>query len=132
VKYLLTTNGKADYFGEGLEGTLHWDYELTGVGQPVTVTLPDDCPPGILNVPQLPDASNVTNLPGLLTFETTTALADIAAFYQAQIPALGWAPESDPAFTDASMSVTFTQGTVALTVTATMDNGVTTVQIATA
>ena len=130
VKYLLTTKGNADYFGEGVEGTLRWDYELTGIGQPVTITLPDDCPPGMLNVPQLPDASNATNLPGVLTFETTTALADIAAFYQAQLPALGWAPESDPTFTDTSMTVTFTQGAVALTVTATIDNAVTTVQIA--
>jgi hypothetical protein len=54
VKYLLTTKGDAKYFGEGVEGTLSWDYELTDIGQPVTITLPDDCPPGMLNVPQLP------------------------------------------------------------------------------
>jgi hypothetical protein len=130
LKYLLTTNGKADYFGEGVEGTLSWDYELTGIGQPVTITLPDDCPPGMLNVPQLPDASNVTNVPGLLRYETSTSLADIAAFYQAQIPPLGWDVGSDPDFTDTSMIVDFTQGTVTLTVTASIDNGVTTVQIA--
>jgi hypothetical protein len=130
LKYLLTTNGKADYFGEGVEGTLSWDYELTGIGQPVTITLPDDCPPGMLNVPQLPDASSVTNVPGLLRYETSTSLADIAAFYQAQIPPLGWDVGSDPDFTDTSMIVDFTQGTVTLTVTASIDNGVTTVQIA--
>jgi hypothetical protein len=130
LKYVLTTKGNGNYFGEGVEGTLQWDYELTGVGQPVTITLPDDCPAGILNVPQLPDASNVTNLPGVLRFDTATSLADIAAFYQAQIPTLGWAPGNDPTFTDTSMIEDFTQGTVTLTVSATTNNGVTTVQIA--
>jgi hypothetical protein len=81
-------------------------------------------------VPQLPDASKVTNLPGVLTYETTTGLADIAAFYQTQIPTLGWAPGNEPTFTDTSMIVDFTQGTVTLTVIATIDNGVTTVRIA--
>ena len=130
LKYLLTTKGKANYFGEGVEGTLGWDYELTGIGQPVTIALPDDCPAGILNVPQLPDASNVTNLPSVLRYETATSLADIADFYQQQIPTLGWVLGNDPTFTDTSMIVDFTQGTVTLTVTATTDNGVTTVQVA--
>ena len=132
LTYLLTTKGNADYFGEGVEGTLSRDYELTGIGQPVTITLPDDCPPGMLNVPQLPDAANVTNLPGLLRYETAASLADIAAFYQAQIPTLGWDVGGDPTFTDTSMIVDFTQGTVTLTVTATTDGGVTTVQVANA
>ena len=130
VKYLLSTKGDAKYFGEGVEGTLSSDYELTGVGQQVTITLPDDCPPGMLNVPQLPDASSVTNVPGFLRYQTATSLADIAAFYQAQIPTLGWAPGNDPTFTDTSMIEDFTQGTVTVTVTATTDAGVTTVTIA--
>jgi hypothetical protein len=130
VKYLLTTKGDANYFGEGIEGTLSWDYELTDIGQPVTITLPDDCPPGMLNVPQLPDASSVTNVPGLLTYQTATSLADIAAFYQAQITSLGWTPGNDPTYTDTSMIEDFTQGTATLTVTAATDAGVITVTIA--
>ena len=130
VKYLVTTKGDAKYFGEGVEGTLSSDYELTDIAQPVTITLPEDCPPGMLNVPQLPDASSVTNVPGFLTYQTATSLADIASFYQAQIPTLGWAPGNDPTFTDTSMVEDFTQGTVTLTVTATTDAGVTTVTIA--
>ena len=39
VKYLLTTKGDATYFGEGVEGTLSWDYELTGIGQPLAGVL---------------------------------------------------------------------------------------------
>ncbi|MGZ4723429.1 MAG: hypothetical protein ACXV8L_04360 [Ilumatobacteraceae bacterium] len=130
VKYVLKTKGDANYFGEDIEGTLSWDYELTDIGQPVTITLPDDCLPGMLNVPQLPDASNVTNVPGLLTYQTATSLADIAAFYQAQMTPLGWTPGNDPTYTDTSMIEDFTQGTATLTVTASTDAGVTTVTIA--
>src|SRR6185436_12342831 len=61
VKYLLTRKGNADYFGEGIEGTTTLDYELTGVGQPVTIALPDDCPPGLVDAPLLTDATEVSN-----------------------------------------------------------------------
>jgi hypothetical protein len=130
LKYVLATKGNAGYFGEGVDGTLSWDYELTGIGEPVTIALPDDCPAGMLSVPQLPDASNVTTLPSVLTYETATSLADIAAFYQAQVPTLGWDVGNDPTFTATSMIVDFTLGTTTLTVSATTGNGVTTVQIA--
>jgi len=58
VKYLLTTKGNEDYFGDGNEGTLTWDYELTNVGKSLQI--------------QLPDASNVVNTPGLLIYDTST------------------------------------------------------------
>ena len=48
VKYVLTTSHDPDYFGEGVEGELSWDYELTNVNQPVTMELPADCPAGML------------------------------------------------------------------------------------
>jgi hypothetical protein len=37
LKYVLTTKGKADYFGEGIEGTLSFDYELMDINQPVVI-----------------------------------------------------------------------------------------------
>lgn len=129
LKYLLTTKGTPGYFGDGIDGTLRWDYQLTGIGQRVTIKLPDDCPLGMVDVPRLPDASNVTDLPSLLTYRTSKRLADIAAFYKKQIPTLGWALGSAPTITNTSMVVGFTRGTATLTVIATVDQGVTTVQV---
>ena len=124
VKYLLTTNGNADYFGEGIEGTLTVDYELTDVNQSVTTTLPDDCPSGLVNVPMLPDASNILNIPGLMTYDTSTNLTDIAEFYQKQIPDLGWVPKEEPSITETTAMLDFTQGnkTMAIIIT-TGENG---------
>ena len=64
VKYLLTAQGKEDYFGKGIEGTLTLDYELTDVGKPAQLqVLPADCPAGMVNVPTLPTCRTLTKRP---------------------------------------------------------------------
>lgn len=129
VKYLLTTKGNADYFGEGIEGTLTWDYELTGINQPVTITLPDNCPGGLVNAPLLADASNILNMPGILMYDTSMSLADTAAFYQKEIPKLGWELVGEPSLTDTSALLDFIQGDKTLTIIITSDNIKTTVNM---
>ena len=129
VKYLVTTKGNADYFGEGIEGTLSWDYELTNANQPLAIQLPSDCPPGLPNAPQLPDAANIQNVPGLLTYDTASSLADDAAFYQAQLPPLGWTLMGDPILTDTTALLDFTQSGKQLTIIITTGEAGTTVTI---
>lgn len=129
VKYTTTTTGDAKYFGEGIEGTVTWDYELTDVNQPLTLELPADCPSGMVNAPQLPDATDVVNMPGLLTFTTVTSLADAAAFYQKQIPELGWTLVGDPAITDTTAILSFSEGNQTMNVIIIVDDTGTKVQI---
>jgi hypothetical protein len=129
VKYLLTTKAKADYFGDGNEGTLTWDYELTEAGQPVQINLPSDCPAGMVNAPQLPDASNVVNVPGMLTYDTSTNLADATAFYQDKLPALGWNIQGQADVKDTTALLDFQQGDQELSVFITADAGVTSVSL---
>jgi hypothetical protein len=129
VKYLLTTKATADYFGSATEGTLTWDYELTNLNKPVTIKLPADCPPGMVDAPQLPDATNVVSVPGALTFDTSMGLADVAAFYQKKLPALGWKLVGQPTTNDTSALVDFTQKNKSLRVIILMKKGVTSVDI---
>jgi len=129
VKYLLTTKGNADYFGDGVEGTLTWDYELTDVNKPVKIQIPKDCPGGKVNAPLLSDASNVVDLPGELSFDTSTGPAEVAAFYQKQLPDLGWKLQNGADITDAKALLDFQQGAQDLTVFITTDAGVTSVQL---
>ncbi len=128
IKYLLTTEGDAEYFGEGVKGTLTWDYELTDVNQPVAFELPNDCPPGMVNAPLLPDASNILNMPSILAYDTASSPADIAAFYQSELTNLGWALTGEPVITDTSVLLEFLQGDKTLTVISTK-KGNTTVNI---
>ncbi len=129
VKYVLTTKGNADYFGEGIEGTLTWDYELNDVNQPATIELPADCPAGMVDAPLLPDASHILNMPSVLSFDTSTSLTEAAAYYQEQIPKLGWEPISEAVFSETAGMLNYQQGGQNMTVTITADAGVTTVNI---
>ena len=129
VKYVLSTKGTAVTFGEGIEGTLTWDYELTGANQPVTLQLPKDCPAGMVDVPLMPGAADVSSRPGNLTFTVTASLADAAAFYEKQIPTLGWKAAGDPNLGDTSILLDFSQAEKTMTVILTADKGVTTVDI---
>jgi hypothetical protein len=107
VKYTLATTGSADYFGEGAEGVLTWDYQLTDVNQPVAITLPTGCPAGMIDAPVLPDAANVVKLPGILRYKTVTSMADVVAFYQTELMALGWQLPAPPSVADDSALMDF-------------------------
>jgi hypothetical protein len=126
---VLTTKGDANYFGEGIIGTLTWDYELTDANQPVAIHLPADCPAGMIDAPLLPDATNVLNLPGLLTYDTSSSLADAVAFYQKQIPALGWTQLEDPDISETSAFLSYTQGDHNISVFITTSGGSTNILI---
>lgn len=116
TRYTLTTRGDANYFGEGTEGTITWEYELTDVNVPVTIELPEDCPAGMVDAPLLPDASNVVNVPSVLAYDTASSVADAAAFYRERMPGLGWASDRTPVI-DATMAVLeFTKGDETLTI----------------
>lgn len=116
VKYVLATKANADFFGDGMEGTLIWDYQVSDVNAPLTFALPDDCPPGLVDAPTLPDASNVVNLGGMLAYETSSSLADVIAFYQEQLPALGWTLQGEPATTEVNAFLTYTKGDKTMTI----------------
>jgi hypothetical protein len=129
VKFNVTTSAKADYFGEGIEGTATFNYAITGVNQPPAVAMPADCPPGLVNMQPLPDASDVVTTPGSLSFNTASSVADVAAFYQAEIPKAGWTLTTDPAVTDTSTELDFSQGSVTLTVLISTNASVTSVDM---
>jgi hypothetical protein len=117
VKYLLTSKAGPDFFGKGLDGTLTVDYELTAPNAPVEISLPDDCPPGLIAAPTLPDATDISSLPGVLSFHSSTSIADAAAFYQKELPPLGWIDGGDAAISDTSTALTFTKEGQAMIVT---------------
>ena len=129
VRYLLSSTGSAEYFGQGIEGTLTWDYAVTAINQPTTILVPEDCPPGMVNAPLLPDASNIAAVPGLLAYDTGIEVADAAAFYQAQLPGLGWTPDGEPALAASASILVYRQGEQQMTVTLRAEAGRTTVSL---
>ncbi len=116
VRYLLTTTGGEDYFGKGMKGTLSLNYELTEINQPVEIPVPEGCSQGMVDAPRLADASNITSVPGFLEYESASSVAEAAAFYQEQLPTLGWEPLGDPDLRDSFAFLDFTKGEQELSV----------------
>jgi hypothetical protein len=108
VRYTLVTRGGADYFGEGVEGTLTWDYNLEAVNQPLVIAVPGDCPAGILDVPLLPDAADLLQLPGFTSYTTPAGLEDTMTFYQEQVSASGGQPANPPTISEDTALFGFT------------------------
>ena len=129
VKYTLTSKGGGDYFGDEREGAATWLYELTEVNQPQALELPADCPIGLLDVPLLPDAADSLNTPGMLTYTTARPMTEAAAYYQEQLPALGWQLLEAPSITDGGIVLDFTQANQQLSVIITPGETGTTVLI---
>jgi len=116
VKYLLTAEGNADYFGPGAQGKMSWDYELQDINQPFTVNPPPGCPPGLLDVPLPPNAAGVVKDPGHTTFTTTTTVRDVATFYTSTLPTAGWQAIGDPLVTNTQALLSFRRAEGQLTV----------------
>jgi hypothetical protein len=129
VKYVLATKGDANYFGEGIVGTLTLDYELTDAGRPAAIQLPVDCPAGLVDAPLLPDATDVLNMPGLLSFTTSKSITEAILFYQQKLPAVGWQLAGDPTIGDTAGLLEFNQAGQVLSVIITTSDGSTTVHI---
>jgi hypothetical protein len=129
VKYLLRSKAGAELFGDGVQGTITWDYELTGVNQPVAMSLPADCPAGLVDAPQVAGATNVDNQPGVLTYDTTTSPTDVVTFYQTELTKRGWTASDNLLIDDTSATIDFTQGSATLMLSATVDGSTTSVQL---
>jgi len=131
VRYLLSITAGADYFGDGQEGTMTLEYNLFEVNQPQAIPMPEGCPPAPVSAPLMSGAANVQHLPGLMTYELPAAdLEEVLAFYQAELPALGWEVVGEPYITETTGVLGFTQDARQLTVIAAAGESQTLVQIA--
>jgi hypothetical protein len=129
VKYIVSTTGGAGYFGDGINGTITWDYELTGVGQPTPIEIPGGCPRGLIDAPTVPDATNVESVPGVLSYETAATTNDVVSFYGSELAKVGWVATGDPTVGATEATVGFQRLGETLTLTTSTDGGVTSVQL---
>lgn len=93
LKYSRTTTADAAYFGDGLDGTMTWDYGLSEVDALTSLELPGGCQ---LDAPIMAGATNVLVLARYAGFDTQSSIPDVIAFYKQEMPGLGWAVTSEP------------------------------------
>jgi predicted small lipoprotein YifL len=79
------------------EGRLEFTYEMTDVNMPFTIELPEEAVasselPEDIPVPE--DAEELSFMFGMMTFNSASSSAEVAEYYQAQMPQNGWSESS--------------------------------------
>lgn len=104
LKYELSVQlGTPEFTGER-----SWSYLLQTDQPSLAVSLPPVCPPMLGDLPRLPGASEVEELPGFLRYSASVSREEAVAFYASELPALGWQalPGSDPQTADLTLEST--------------------------
>ncbi len=107
LRFVRSTTADATYFGEGIAGTMTWEYLLSDINALTSIALPAGCQ---LDVPIMAGATDVIVLPRFVRFSTQSSVADIAAFYSDQLAAAGWATGADPFVGDDRAAIPFEKG----------------------
>ncbi|HTX92828.1 MAG TPA: hypothetical protein VMC09_16580 [Anaerolineales bacterium] len=106
VKYVLDITGADSMFGAGVQGTRHMEYELSDMGAQAAVVYPAGCEP-VLDLPAMDNVTDLTRLPGLLSFTTRASAKAVFSFYQDKLTALGWQKSSDSGIGSDSATTTY-------------------------
>jgi hypothetical protein len=90
VRFLMKVKGEVD--GEGSEGTLTMQMDVTDVNADITIEPPEDAKSGGLpeDVPLHPDAQELTSMSGMTMFTVDSTVDDMAAYYAEQLAGAGW------------------------------------------
>jgi hypothetical protein len=99
----LTLEGSNLVMGMGSEeeevdqGRIDFTYEMTDVNEPITIELPEEASssgqlPEDIPVPE--DAEEVSFMFGMITFNSASSPAELADYYQTQMPLNGWSESS--------------------------------------
>ena len=131
VKETVSWSGAAGLFGSSStsKGDGKWNWELSDVNQPVTITAPENCGGAASDLPVMKDATDTAHFGDTLTYKSPSKLADVAAFYQKEMPAAGWKLNGEPQVTDEFAQMEFTKDSQTAQVMLSVDNGTTQVLI---
>ena len=86
-----------------------WTQEVTDINQPFQITPPDGCENAAEGLPTMADATEQSSFGAMTTYKSASKLADVAKFYQTEMPKAGWQEAGDAQVTDGFASLTFTK-----------------------
>jgi len=123
VKYVFEATGKDTFFGGSgdSEGTLHWDYEVKNVNQPVDIQAPEDCGGAPADIPTMPDAKDTSSFGEMTTYSSPSPFEDVVNFYKEQMAAGGWAESEGGMSSDNFAMLNFAKEGRAASITITFD-----------
>jgi hypothetical protein len=127
VKYVVDAEGKNPVTGD--EGHVEWEYEISDVNQSFTIEPPAGCEAAESEFPIMSDATNLTTMGGMVSYESSSSFDDVKSFYEEQMPAAGWSDTGDSFVTSDSAMLSFTKDGRTATVTVGVSEGTVTVFI---
>jgi len=110
VKYVAEASGKGMLFGSSQEeGTVHFEYGLTDVNGAFTIEPPAECEVPATDIPIMADAEDKMTFGTTVSYSSPSALADVVAFYQEEMPKNGWQASGEPMSAEGFASLEFTK-----------------------
>ena len=95
VKYALIAAMPSKTTGVGLEVAQSWTYELSQVNSVESVPLPTGCMAVPVDIPAMPDATNVSRRSGIMEYETASGASQVVDFYFHNLGPLGWTAKQE-------------------------------------
>lgn len=97
VKYRAEATGKGSFLSTtDAEGTLTVEYDLTDINSSFAIEAPSECQGPATDIPVMANAQDKSTFGDTISYSSPTALADVVAFYQAEMPQDGWQATGEP------------------------------------
>ncbi len=90
VRLVFDGVGAPDVLDGGGEGTIHFEYNVLEVDQPITIEPPTECTEGSADYPVMEGANELATIAGLTTYSVNAPLEDVVTFYHEEMAALGY------------------------------------------
>jgi hypothetical protein len=89
---------EVEVVSQGVSAIRVWSYELNQVNQGLNIQLPDSCQPVLADLPVMPGAVDLVQMPGFQRYKTRAGRAAAVAFYHTELSTLKWEalPGSSP------------------------------------
>jgi hypothetical protein len=130
VRFVAEAEGNNPATGD--EGYISLEYEISEVNRPIVIEPPEGCESlEETDLPVLPDAADMQRIAGTLMYTTQSAVEDVVAFYQEEMPAAGWSEEDQSFISGEVAMLSFSKDGGTATVSISADDGTTTVAIMT-
>lgn len=90
VRMVFDGVGEADLLDEDGQGTIHFEYNVLDVDQPITIEPPSECTDASSDYPVMEGANELATFAGLTTYTVNAPLEEVVDFYHQEMAAQGY------------------------------------------
>jgi hypothetical protein len=110
VKYRAEATGKGSFLSTtDAEGTLTVEYDLTDINGSFAIEAPSECQGPATDIPVMADAQDKATFGDTISYSSPSALTDVVAFYQTEMPQAGWQASGEPSNMEGFAMLEFTK-----------------------